>query len=601
MDTITLTLHPDNSSSTQPALSDVSLSMQSSASSLLSALSTGSHVVYNDRKYTFSLSSANVTLPSLIYINDDQYETQLLSTGSDTVFFRLKDCERPFLTCFGAVRIDLSYNGQDYHSEYVTVMVANQGINQSVLNMVDYIYAHGEKYLYDEHEHSMVPSGTKPSEIVSLEVKIAFLKKVSQVYAEVYPALKTRPYSKLCKAETVNTFHKLTSVSFNTVRYIATHADELIPANYDTGIRFNGRYYQPRRVLIEQNATTYDVYENRIVVGFLKTVTEDIAHILRQLQQYLATRSRQSATIPGYINSLVHLFSTNSKRISGYVAQLQELQQQFQQRYFFYSQLLMISPEAVRQLPQFTSVFRSTNAYRQLYEIIAQWFSIGDYDLTKDDFLLSFIATDKIYEYYCLVKMLHVLGQQMTLRQAFHFSYTPPSYNYPSTLYHNTFIFEKDDVRLTLYFQPVIYGGRPAENQIGLFRNTSSTVRSEEARSGYFYTPDYLLKAESLSGGQTHYLLLDAKFSTSQNIRRYQLQELVYKYLFSISPLTPDAQVDGMYILCGKSDQSDRPDVIHDLVPYQRRPVPHFGEILVIGGLNTQDDSMVQHILRQII
>ena len=57
-------------------------------------------------------------------------------------------------------------------------------------------------------------------------------------------------------------------------------------------------------------------------------------------------------------------------------------------------------------IPVFTPVFRSINAYRQIYTVIHRWFSIGNYDLGKDELLLSFISTSKIYEYYCLIKML---------------------------------------------------------------------------------------------------------------------------------------------------------------------------------------------------
>lgn len=595
MDTITLTLSPDKHSNS------FSLTMKSSRTlPPFMEMPTGSGVVYNDQIYTFTLTAPHVSLPAQIYINDEVYETVLLcQTTDDSLCFKLKDNDRPFLTCFGAVRIEMSHHQQYYYSESIAVMVSNTALNNNVIQMIEYIYENGEKYLYEEHQHAMIARGTKPDEVVSLEAKIRFLDKAAAIYHDAYPALKNNPYAKLKKTTCVDAFYKLTSVSANTVRYITAHADELTPANYNTGIRFNGQYYQPNRVLIEQNTYSNDVYENRIIVGFLKTVVEDIRQDIRQLHQY-TTRLHHPTTAAGYINSMIQIFSRSEKRINLYISRLQELQTQYQKLYYFYSKLMGISPEPVRSVPQFTAVFRSMASYRQLFEVICQWFSIGSYDLNKEDFLLTFVASDKIYEYYCLVKMLHYLNRHMKLQTAERYPY-PQRYPGDEEVHHaNTFHFtNQQGDRLTLYFQPVIYGRRSAVNGIRLYRNTSTTARSESTSAGSFYTPDYLIRFES--GGQTRYLVLDAKFSTSNNIRRYQLQELVYKYLFSLSPLDTTAQMAGLYILCGKFVGTDYQDIVHDLAAAQQRTVTPFAELLIIGGTNTQDARMIQTIFQTLL
>lgn len=595
MDTIKLTLSPDNSSANLP------LTMRSGRTlPPFMEMPTGGGVIYNDKVYTFTLTAPHVSLPPQIYINDDVYETVLLhQTTADSLRFKLKNNDRPFLTCFGAVRIEMLHNQQYYYSESIAVMVSNTDINNNVMQMIEYIYENGEKYLYEEHQHAMIASGTKPDDVVSLEAKIRFLDKAAAVYHDAYPALKTNPYAKLKKTTGVDTFDKLTGVSSDTLRYVTTHAEELTPANYDTGIRFNGQYYQPNRILIEKNTYSNDVYENRIIVGFLKTIVEDIRQDIRQLHQYTA-RLRHPAAAAGYINSMIQIFSRNEKRINLYIARLQNLQTRYQKLYYVYSNLMGISPASVRSVPQFTAVFRSMASYRQLFEVIRQWFSIGSYDLNQEDFLLTFIASDKIYEYYCLVKMLNYLDDHMKRQTADRYLY-PQRYPGDEEVRHaNTFPFtNQQGDRLTLYFQPVIYGQRSAVNGIRLYRNTSTTSRSEGSSTGNFYTPDYLIRFES--GGQTRYLILDAKFSTSNNIRLYQLQELVYKYLFSLSPLDTNAQIAGLYILCGKTAGTDRADIVHDLAVSQRRTVTPFAELLVVGGANTQDFRMIQTIFQTLL
>ena len=109
---------------------------------------------------------------------------------------------------------------------------------------------------------------------------------------------------------------------------------------------------------------------------------------------------------------------------------------------------------------------------------------------------------------------------------------------------------------------------------------------------GKTYNPDYIIKAEY--GDRNDYIILDAKFSTPENIRLNQLQGLVYKYLFSISTLDEKDRLLGLYILCGKRLGKDGKDIIHDLAKKIGRSVIPFAEILVVNGVNMNDYSMIE-------
>lgn len=276
------------------------------------------------------------------------------------------------------------------------------------------------------------------------------------------------------------------------------------------------------------------------------------------------------------------------------------LQDEYKQLYYFYSKLFNISADIVKVLPAFTPVFRSINAYRQIYIYIHKWFSIGNYELGKDELLLSFISTSKIYEYYCLIKLLHYISQNTTMElvESKRISYTVRNPYYNDTNYNNTFLFNNNDMKLTLYFQPVIYGDNKAFNDIALFRNTSSNSRQGNNNSGKIYTPDYILKIDY--NNKSDYIIMDAKFSTPENIRLHQLQELVYKYLFSISTLYDSDRILGLYVLCGKKLGKDTQDVVHDLAKKIGCNVNPFAEILVMNGVNIEDYTMVREIISKI-
>ena len=145
-----------------------------------------------------------------------------------------------------------------------------------------------------------------------------------------------------------------------------------------------------------------------------------------------------------------------------------------------------------------------------------------------------------------------------------------------------------------MYFQPVVYGDSRAFNGLDIFRNTSTNAKKENSNRGKTYTPDYIIKVEY--NGTTDYIILDAKFSTPENIRLHQLQELVYKYLFSISTLNKTDHIKGLYILCGKQLGNDEEDIIHDLAQKIGHSVSPFADILVINGVKTDDYSITSMI-----
>ena len=592
MDTITLKLKPKYHE-------EIELILQTDKESDYFDIPNGKEVVYSDNQYLFLLSGT-VAIPSKVYINDEAYDVELCSLKAGVIQFRLKDCDRPFLQSFGAIRIEVLLDGKQYYSRSIAVLVSNSEINKDVINMIEYIYENCEDYLYEEHKYSSIPSGIKENEIISLEAKIAFWEETLDIYKKSYQYIKTNPYCKLEKTEAVDSFNKLQSVSQRTIQYIANNIDELAVVNYDTGIRYNNQYYQPNRILVEKNSYSYDVYENRVIVGFLKKLVSEINITIKSLMEKTYLKNRNS-TKDGYIDSMYQIFSRSIKRINGYIDSLKNLQDKYQQLYYFYTKLFNISVDTVKSLPVFTSVFRSINAYRQIYIVIKKWFSIGNYDLGRDELLLSFISTSKIYEYYCLIKMLcHITrNTDYDLKESKCISYRVNNSYYEDTKYNNTFIFGNGISKITLYFQPVIYDNDRAFNGLYLFRNTSTNAKKDNNKKGKTYTPDYIIKFEYDS--TVDYIILDAKFSTNENIRLHQLQELVYKYIFSISTLNKNDHKKGLYILCGKKHGNDEESIVHDLAQKIGRSVTPFADILVMNGMKTDDYSMTDMIFNNLL
>ena len=322
------------------------------------------------------------------------------------------------------------------------------------------------------------------------------------------------------------------------------------------------------------------------------------------MKESIEKRIKKSEIIPAdatYEDSKIHIYTRSHKALEAYCKSISEYIINFQQVYRNYIKILKFEVHEIRGLPKYTPVFRSKMPYRQIYQEIRNWFSCGNYDLHKYELLLSFISISKIYEYYCLIKLLKSLSNfsEMDKTQFVRFSYTETKY-YRNTRYNNTFIFYCHDKKITLYFQPVIYSivhNRP--NNIELFRNTSLDIYSGKKIGGRTYTPDYLLKCES--DGEARYLIIDAKHSTPDNIRQNQLAKMVCKYLFSITPLNQNDTIEGLYLFCGKTDTADEFHTIHNIAAQLNKPVIPFAEIASITATDTDKNENLENIIRNFL
>lgn len=60
-------------------------------------------------------------------------------------------------------------------------------------------------------------------------------------------------------------------------------------------------------MLVERNSYSYDVYENRIIVGFLKTIVSEINITIKSLLEKTYLKNKTSAQ-DGYIDSMYQIF-----------------------------------------------------------------------------------------------------------------------------------------------------------------------------------------------------------------------------------------------------------------------------------------------------
>lgn len=349
---------------------------------------SGGDCVFNDEVYTFSISSG-YGFPTKLFVNEDCFETEIYKMTSNTFSFRplLKSQKNSlFRECFGTVCIKLEIQGRIYSSKSIAVMVTDTLKGRSMLKMVEYISENSRGFLYNETEYASLGDEFTHYNNISMATKIQLLNEIRDIYRQSYRYLQNNPYTKLRKEEKIVPFAKVTSFNPCTVQYIATHTDELDAVNYNTGIQFNKQFYQPVRTKAVLNVYSYDTYENSVLLGFLQTIVIDISKTVDLLKKKYTVKNKSAAPV-GYIDSMYEIYHSTIKVIAHYIDTLVELKDEYQKLYLYYVRLFDFKASPVNATPVFTPVFRSVNAYRQLYRVIHKWFTCSSSEFSHESCL----------------------------------------------------------------------------------------------------------------------------------------------------------------------------------------------------------------------
>ena len=309
------------------------------------------------------------------------------------------------------------------------------------------------------------------------------------------------------------------------------------------------------------NKKSWNVYENRIIIGFLSTVLLNAEQVNNEYSKDVLNEERIISRIHGsfpkeYSAPIITIKSLQISygkilltKLQCSIAELKSIRR-------LYKIIFDVPEVIILKLPRKTGTFCEIKPYVQVFEMIVRWFNYGEYNLAKEQLILHIKTLDKLFEYYCLLSILKLLAdngfQKSNIRE--------PVYKFEYTLADNEYQNEKDvantyklfngNVYATVYFQPVI-SAVDFENEITLFRTTKNHNKD-------YYTPDFVLKFFSGNHNE-EYVVFDSKFSSRDNIKRYSLEEVIHKYSceFASTAITKSPRM--VWVLQGRVGNFENP------------------------------------------
>ncbi|WP_123054464.1 hypothetical protein [Clostridium sp. JN-1] len=514
-------------------------------------------IVYSDIEYSASIFFEEKIKSLKIFINN---KLQEYTYDSGNITFENNGCteKRVFTNYFGCVNftIDIETNSgshEFFYSDYYDVGIRDNKLNENVRKMAEYVFDNSPKYLFNNSSNVMDFLNIKNSRFKNIDTEISILENILREYEENFKFFITNSKYKTFNNYIVDDFEKLKEIKCETIQYIASNPQYLIPVSYFTHIKYNKLNLQPRKVLVDRTRLDYDIYENQVVVSFLSYIYKYLYNKIIKIKEKVIYNPSYSIR-PSYISSYKEIYKHLLSRIENYINRVEKINKGIQRMYFMYSKILKCSHINITRVPKPSHIFMEIQHYRRIYKVIADWFESGNYDFENEKMLLSLIEVNKIYEYYILFKINNYLIKRgFFLKKSIKAEYKlKDNQLYENTEYENTFMFTEKFSNVTVYYQPVIYDG-PSKysNGVGLFRN--NCISFDSSKSNY-YAPDYVIKI--CKGKSSKFIILDAKWSNFDTVLHYRFKEIVYKYIFSISTIDENDEIDKVCVVNGKPKEN---------------------------------------------
>jgi hypothetical protein len=432
----------------------------------------------------------------------------------------------------------------------------------------------------------------KNSSYKSLHSYIQMLTSIYISYKENYPIFKSKIRHRIVKDNTLQTYDKIKNINTASMQWLFQHIGQLVEVSSNTAVQLNGHNYIPFQMNVEQSMKNFDIYENRVVSGFLLLVYKHAKQIEEQLIKGITDETKIVDTLrrleqEGFHAPIIAVKQMQLANTRKLLNTLQELVVNISIQYSKYKEIAIYSNQPMMGIPKKTKIFQEVRPYRMLFEQIMQWYKFGEFTMVKENLIFNVKTMDKLYEYYCLCQLLTMFknagfnGADDTF-PSWSYEYNPGGYPYLNE--HdiaNTYFLKRKDLQITLYYQPVIRTD-DFENGITLFRTTLSNN---------YYSPDFLFKVWS-GESPALYFIMDAKYSTRATIKKYYFNRAMIKYSCELSSKEPQRQpIRMVWLLQGRIDNTPDLELFHNApLVKQYKPDISYG----IMSINSKTDGMAK-------
>ena len=160
-----------------------------------------------------------------------------------------------------------------FYTDFLRIATTKQTTRQ-VEQMLDEIEKNIPNFLEVCFSRNKKNSGLKNDSTRSIWNTLKLVDEIIKTYKENYDSFFNHKKSFVEPVASVEDVRSMRVVNQESLRWIACNPDNLVKTDKKTGINFNGHNYMPSKIKTYISKYSYNVYENRVILGFLKNVID---------------------------------------------------------------------------------------------------------------------------------------------------------------------------------------------------------------------------------------------------------------------------------------------------------------------------------------
>ena len=439
------------------------------------------------------------------------------------------------------------------------------------------------------------------SEANSLQSFVLLAETVLAGIEAELPNFKTRPHTKTDRSEQLAAAEKLRQIGRNEIEWLYKNPDRLFPVRQNTAIRMQGRNWYSRRIQTKQTVRSCDTYENRAVVSFISHVSRTLAQVISGINQKLDALHEAKRKLSGIQGTEGHLIpvmiiDAQIERDQPLLSKLEAQRTRAQRFYRLLSEAMPVAISNSFRLPRKTKIFQEIPHYARLFQLMRTWDAFGEFDFAREGLILSMHRVSRLYELYSLASLLRWFNRQ---------GYTPDSsyaapfervertqeYGMPDNEREvaNVYRLQRGGEQVTLWYQPVLYGGDQEFAGLGAHRLLPNDLFDQQPNDSH-WTPDFALSFKD--AGRDSLFLLDSKFTSIENAKEQRFNPCLNKYRFG-TIRSNGMPIDSVWLLCG---QAPEPTCVPTgaMSWARQQGIPPIGGLTALSPFGNSIDQMMQ-------
>lgn len=439
------------------------------------------------------------------------------------------------------------------------------------------------------------------SEANSLQSFVLLAETVLAGIEAELPNFKTRPHTKTDRSEQLVAAEKLRQIGRNEIEWLYKNPDRLFPVRQNTAIRMQGSNWYSRKIQTKQTFRSCDTYENRAVVSFISHVSRTLAQVIAGINQKLDALHEAKRKLSGIQGTEGHLIpvmiiDAQIERDQPLLSKLQAQRTRVQRFYRLLSEAMPVVISNTFRMPRKTKIFQEIPHYARLFQLMRTWDAFGEFDFAREGLILSMHRVSRLYELYSLASLLRWFDCR---------GYTPDSsyetpfervertqeYGMPDNEREvaNVYRLQRGGEQVTLWYQPVLYGGDQEFAGLGAHRLLPNDLFDQQPNDSY-WTPDFALSFKD--AGRDSLFLLDSKFTSIENAKEQRFDPCLNKYRFG-TIRSNGMPIDSVWLLCG---QAPEPTCVPTGVMSWARhqDIPPIGGLAALSPFGNSIDQMMQ-------